>query len=181
MMARVIFLLCFLCAFGAGIFAGVLWERRAKPPPDGWLSDLNLSAEQREKIGAIWTDPLRATNRQARREKREAAQKERDDALRALVIGEQKQRYEDILGAYQKRLEEIAQEARKANDEAYQRTKLLLTESQRALYDEVRRKREEAHGRGRIDASKKQPGEYPSDKGASPSAVEQKKEARTER
>jgi len=178
--ACLIILLCFMTAFAAGICVGVLWQRRTKLPQDGWLSDLNLSSEQREKIRAIWTDPLRLVDKQTRRERREAAQKEREDALRALVTGEQKQRYEEVMSACQRKLEEIAQEARKSSDDAYVRTKAVLTETQRAMFDELRKKREETRGRSRLDSSRKQAAESAVERGASSSATEQKKEGETE-
>ena len=172
--ARLIVLLCFILAFGAGTCFGLLWERRGKQPQDGWLSELNLSAEQREKIRAVWTDPQRLADKQSRRGRREAAQKERDDTLKALVGGEQKLRYEEIVSACQKKLDEITQEARKSSDEAYERTKALLTENQRALFDELRKKREETRGRARTDSSKKQAAESAPEKGGSPAETEQK-------
>ena len=174
MKSRLIFLLCFLTAFGAGVCVGVLWQQRVKPAHDGWLSDLNLTAEQREKIKAIWTDAMKAADWQTQREKREVAQKERDEALRTLVTADQKQRYEEIVSAYQKRAEEISQESRKAREDAYERTKALLTESQRQMYDELRKKRSEQHGRTRTDSTKKQPGGAAPEKSGSPAGGEQK-------
>ncbi|MGD0090765.1 MAG: hypothetical protein ABSE73_12665 [Planctomycetota bacterium] len=149
---RLVVFLCFMAAFGAGVCAGVLWQRRAKPAQDGWLSELNLSPEQREKIKAIWTESMKVGDWQAQRDRREAAQKERDEALRALLTGEQKPRFEEIMSAYHKKADEIAQAGRKARDEAYERTKALLTENQRVLYDELRKKRFEGWGRTRTDS-----------------------------
>jgi len=168
MKSRLIFLLCFLAAFGAGACVGTLWQQPAKSARDGRLSELNLTPEQQEKIKAIWTEAMKATDWQAQREKREAAQKERDEALRTLITGDQKQRFEEIMSAYQKKADEIAQEGRKAKDEAYERTKAMLTESQRVLYDELRKKRAEAHGRSRADSSKRPAGETAPEKGGAP-------------
>jgi len=152
--SRLIFFVCFMAAFGAGICVGLLWQRPAPSSRADWLAELNLTPEQQEKIRAIWTDAMKASDWQTQREKREAAQKERDEALSALVTGERKPRYEEIMGTYRKKADAITQESRKARDEAYERTKALLTESQRVKYDELRKKRLEAHGRSRTDSSK---------------------------
>ncbi|MCY3024433.1 MAG: hypothetical protein NTW87_36120 [Planctomycetota bacterium] len=175
MKSRLIFLLCFLAAFGAGICVGyAVGGARRAAPRDGWLSELNLSPEQGEKIKAIWTDAMKATDWQSQREKREAVRTERDEALRALVTGDQKQRFEEIMSAYQKKADEISQEARKARDEAYERTKAVLTESQRVAYDELRKKRAEAHGRTRTETQKGQPKGSAPEKSGLPAGGEQK-------
>lgn len=158
MKARLIFLVCFMTAFGAGTCVGVLWQTPAKATQDHWLSDLKLTPEQRETIKTIWTDAMKNSGWQAQRERREAAQKERDAALIATLTPEQKQRYDEIMAVYQKRLDEISQESKKARDEAYERTKAELTESQRVTYEELRKKRSEGRSRSRGDLSKTQPG-----------------------
>lgn len=179
--ARLIFLMCFLAAFGAGTCVGLLYQRTpAKAAHDDWLADLNLTSEQRDKMKAIWTETMKATDWQAQREKREAARKERDEALRGLATGEQKERLEGILSAYQKKMDAIAQESGKARDDAYERTKALLTESQRVMYDELRKKRSEAHGRSRPDAAKGQSGKPEPEKGGSSVEPGQKKPEETQ-
>lgn len=156
MRSRSIFLLAFLTAFGAGLSVGLLWQRSSsaeKPPPpqqppqDGWLSELNLTPDQREKIKAIWTDAMKTGNWQQQREKREAAQAERDEALQALMSAGQKPKYEEILAAYQKKVDELNAESKKSRDAAYEKTKTLLSETQRVQYDELRKKRFEGRGR----------------------------------
>ena len=152
--SRLIFFVCFMAAFGAGLCVGLLWQRPAPSSHADWLSELNLTAEQHEKIRAIWTEVMKTSDRQTQREKRAAAQKERDDALSALVTAEQKPRFEEIMNAYRKKADAIAQESQKAWDEAVARTKALLTEEQAAKYDELRKKRFEGRGRSRTDSSK---------------------------
>jgi Spy/CpxP family protein refolding chaperone len=169
MKARLIFLACFLSAFGAGLIVGILWQQPAKASQDHWLSDLNLTPEQHEKIKAIWTDAMKNTGWQAQREKRDAAQKQRDEAMNALVSAEQKPRYDEILAEYQKKLDELRQEEKKAKDEAYERTKAILTESQRVAYDEMRKKRMEGRARSRGDSTKGQTGGAAAEKSGSTS------------
>ena len=154
--SRSIFLLAFLSAFGAGLSVGLLWQRSTsaeKTPPsqlqqqDGWLSELNLTPDQREKIKAIWTEAMKPGNWQAQHEKREAAQTERDEALKGLLSAEQKPKYDDILAAYQKKMDELNADNKKSRDAAYEKTKAILNETQRVQYDELRKKRMEGRGR----------------------------------
>jgi Spy/CpxP family protein refolding chaperone len=153
---RVVLLLCFLAAFGAGTCVGLVWRQQAaKPAHEGWLSELDLTPEQQEKIRAIWTETMRNSDWQGQREKRSAAQKERDEAVKALLSAEQQPRYDEILAAYQKKADEISLAGRKARDEATEKTKALLSESQRVTYEELLKKRAESRGRGRTDAAKK--------------------------
>jgi Spy/CpxP family protein refolding chaperone len=175
MKARLIFLTCFLSAFGAGLIVGILWQQPAKASQDRWLSELHLTPEQNEKIKAIWTDAMKNTGWQAQREKREVAQKQRDEALNALISGEQKQRYDEILGEYQKKLDELRAEEKKAKDEAYERTKAVLTETQRIAYDEMRKKRMEGRSRSRSESQKVQSGGA-AEKSGSPSDSQKKAE-----
>ena len=56
---------------------------------------------------------------------------------------EQKTQYAEITQAYQHKSEEASQEFKKAIDETVERTKQILTEPQRAKYDELLKKRAE--------------------------------------
>jgi Spy/CpxP family protein refolding chaperone len=154
MKPRLIILICFLSAFGAGICVGVLWQQPAKAAQDHWLSELNLTTEQREQIKTFWTDAMKNSNWQTQREKREAAQKQREEELNALITPDQKPRYDEIQGNYQKQLDVLSQESRKAKDEAYEKTKAILNDEQRVAYEEMRKKRMEGRGRSRGDATR---------------------------
>ena len=67
-------------------------------------------------------------------------QKEREDAVKALLTQEQAARYEEVRQEYARKSAALSQERRKVFQEAVERTKLLLTESQRKKYDELLRK-----------------------------------------
>jgi Spy/CpxP family protein refolding chaperone len=154
MKPKLIILACFLSAFGAGLCVGVLWQQPAKAAQDHWLSELNLTPEQREKIKAIWTDAMKNSSWQNQREKRDSAQKQREEALNALITPEQKLKYDEIQSNYQKQLEVLSQESRKSKDEAYEKTKAILNDEQRVAYEEMRKKRMEGRSRSRGDSSK---------------------------
>ena len=157
MKSRLIVIACFFIAFGAGLSAGVLWQKKQTTPDDRWLSELNLSAEQREKIKAIWAEAMNSGGWQAQREKREALQKERDEALKAILDESQKQRYSDITQKYQKEIDAISEAAKRAKDDAYERTKALLDDNQKVTYDQLRQKRAENRSRGRADGLNDKP------------------------
>ena len=143
---RLLLCACFLLAFGAGISVGRLWERSEAPRDDGWLAPLNLEPEQKKKIKEIWSEAMKTNSWQSQREKREAIQRERDDALKALILPEQTQRYEEIMRVGKEKLAAVALENKKLMDDAYERTKALLNEAQLVKYDELRQKRH--HGKG---------------------------------
>jgi len=151
--APLIFTICFLTAFGAGVSATILWERSQNYGQDGWLKDLHLSQDQREKIKAIWTDAMKAGTYPTQRDKREALQRERDEALQALISSDQKDRFDEILRTYRTRADELSAESKKAREEAYERTKAVLTDSQRAIYEELRKKRQESKNKSRTETS----------------------------
>ena len=139
---HVLLLVCFLAALGAGVCAGVLWERAHKPPQD-WLADLNLPPEQREKIKNIWLEYTRTAGWQVKREQRETARKECEEAVKVLIPAEQKERYEAAMNAYYQKLDEIEKNSEKLKSETIEKIKALLPEAKRPLYDELRKKREE--------------------------------------
>jgi hypothetical protein len=148
-MNRVILLICFLTAFGAGICTGMLSKAPTAAAEDGWLSDLKMTPDQREKIKAIWEEAMKTSAWQVQREKRESLMKERDQLIvKEFITSEQKSRYDEITATYQKKIEEVGIEAKKTKDEAYEKTKALLGEDQRKIYDELRKKRSETKSRG---------------------------------
>jgi Spy/CpxP family protein refolding chaperone len=148
-----IFVIGFLAAFAAGIAATIMWQRSHNYEQDGWLKELHLSAEQREKIKTIWTETMKNTNYQTQRERREAAQHERDEALAALVTADQKERFDEIMKTYRSKADAIAAESKKARDEAYEKTKAVLTDEQRTMYEELRKKRQEAKNKSKTDTA----------------------------
>lgn len=163
--SKTIFLLAFLTAFGAGLSVGLLWQRSSSaekapvlpqpPNPHDWMAELNLTPDQKEKIKAIWTEAMKNNNWPQQREIREAAATERDDAFKAMLNPEQKTKYDDILAAYQKKIDDLNAENKKSRDAAYEKTKAILNETQRVQYDELRKKRFE--GRGRREPGKGPP------------------------
>jgi Spy/CpxP family protein refolding chaperone len=147
MHARLILIVCVLSAFGAGVCSALVWKNVAQKPHDPFLGELNLTDEQREKIKGFWSEAMKENNWQAQRELREAAQKERETAIRALLSEEQRAGYDLILSDYQGKIDALNQQSRRGRDEAIEKTKAILTEEQRAKYDELRKKRFEGRSK----------------------------------
>ena len=128
---------CVLLSLGAGVFIGILWEHR-RPPMDPFVGELNLTAEQQEKLKAIWSEAMEKGGFHVQDQRREAAKKDYDAALRAAFPADQQQRYDELLRGYQQKLEQIETESRKIFDDATERSMQVLTEQQRAKYAEIR-------------------------------------------
>ena len=139
--ARVTIAVSFLLAFAAGTTVGILVGRSANiHGRSSWLArELALTAAQREQMREIWSE-LTGTMRRQQRQEREVLQKEREDAVKALLTVDQQGRYEEVMQEYARKSATLSQERRKVFQEAVERTKLLLTESQRKKYDELLRK-----------------------------------------
>ncbi|MGD0088731.1 MAG: hypothetical protein ABSE73_02320 [Planctomycetota bacterium] len=134
--------LCVLLSLGAGVCIGVLWAHRG-PPHDPFVDELNLTAEQQDKLKAIWSEAIEKGGFPVQDERREAAKKEYDAALRALFPTEQQQRYDELLRGYQQKLDEIERESRKIFDDATEQSMQVLSEQQKAKYIDIRRQHSE--------------------------------------
>ena len=135
---KLIILICFCAAFGAGVAAGVALMRSAPPPPhESWLGhELNLTPEQREQMHQIWSQAMGSPGPQLH-EQRQALQKERDEAIRALLNAGQKAKYDEVMKNYAEKIAALEETRKKAFDEAVERTKKILTGPQRKKYEEL--------------------------------------------
>lgn len=152
MKSRLTFFVCFFITFGAGTAVGMLWATPApKPPRDPFMAELDLTQEQRDKIKSYWTEAMKNG---WQREKRDAAFKERDEALKAMLTDEQKAKQDEIQKAFQAKMDEMNAASKRSRDEAYEKTKTILNPEQLVKYEEMRKKRfegrdgREGHGPG---------------------------------
>ncbi len=148
-----IMFLCFCIAFGAGVAAGVALTRPPAGPRHGsWLGrELNLTPAQEDQMHEIWSSiagPQGQSNQPAPppHEQRRALQKERDEAVRALLNDEQKARYDELFAKCGEKLAALDETRKKAFDDAVERTKAILTEAQRKKYDELLQKHAQRRG-----------------------------------
>jgi Spy/CpxP family protein refolding chaperone len=130
----------FLIALGTGIVVGMGVSRTPKSHERGsWLSEeLNLTPDQSEKIKAIWSDISRPG--QSGFERRRQFQRERDEAVQALLTDKQKADYAAIVDKYNLQLAELNHEREQAFQAAVESTKDILTDAQRTKYDEILRR-----------------------------------------
>lgn len=144
-MAKLILILGFVTAFGAGLVVGVsLRGREAVAAPStrptsrgGFLtSELGLTADQQEQMKAIWSDAARRGGRE-HEERRRQFRKERDDAIAALVKPEERARFDAAMQAYADRNAALEREMRSSYESSVEKTKAILTPEQRLKYDEI--------------------------------------------
>ena len=146
--AKIIMIAAFLVTFAAGIAAGLTIVSFTRPhhSRSGIDEILRLTPEQREKMRVIWTE-VRTHGRQDG-EQRQALQKERDEAIRALLSEEQKAKYEGVLQDYSRKQAELRKERENLFQEAVKKTEKILTEDQRKKYEELRKSWRDRERRG---------------------------------
>ena len=149
---RLLLLGCIVIVFAAGVSVGLLAGRvKARRPVhrSRLASELCLTSQQQEQMGAIWSEVMPPRPGPGGGSERSLPREERDDAILALLTEQQRPEYDSILENYQRRMEELSANRRKAFDEAVQKTKQILTPEQAKKYDEMlRRRRERRPGPG---------------------------------
>ncbi len=165
----------FVLALGAGVVVGfaVAGHRPAAGPIGStpvppatlssgrrdWLADqLGLDATQRERVRVIWSESMRAAGQQ-NADRSRALKKERDDAIQAMLSDAQKAQYQKVMQDYAAKVAEAGHERDKAFEDAINRTKLVLNESQRQQYEQLLKERRE-----REKADHSHPGHGPGDR-----------------
>ncbi len=138
----------FVVALGAGLLAGhSFFPARGRmmppPPPDGERSvlkyELGLSDEQAEKMKGIWSEWIK-TGGSRHGDARRTVQKEREDAVVALLTPEQKKEYEKIAVKYNERMNQLGKERDAAFQQAVEKTKAILNDKQREKYEVLMKK-----------------------------------------
>jgi Spy/CpxP family protein refolding chaperone len=143
-MTKLLLVVGFVIAFGAGMVVGPRVIHPAAPPPTsrpsgptGWLTtELNLSADQQEQLKKIWSETARRGNRE-QEERRRQYRRERDEAIAALIRPEDKGDYDQVLKTYSEKTAAMEQQWRNAFQASVEKTKQILTPVQRARYDEL--------------------------------------------
>jgi hypothetical protein len=97
-------------------------------------TELQLTQEQRDKMREIWSDSgLHRDGFDRRRQ----MQKERDDAVVALLTPEQRKSYDQVQERFTQQMAEMAKEREAMFQKAVERTKAILNDKQRAKYVEL--------------------------------------------
>ena len=114
--------------------------------------ELKLTPAQKAKMDEIWDGVVRAA-RKLHEEQRQAFQKRRDEAIRAILTEEQKARFDEVLKDYDSKKPERDKERDMAREklfqEAVEKTKLILNAEQRTKYEAwLKSRHEERHPGG---------------------------------
>lgn len=131
-----------IIAIGAiiGFFLTYLALPRLQPPPRPPLErELNLSGEQREKIGKIWRD-IFDNQLRGQRGQRGELRKALDEGILALIPENKKADYDRLQAEYRAKQEEANAERNRLFEKAVAETKSVLTAEQLKKYDEFLQK-----------------------------------------
>lgn len=132
--------LALILAYAAGIATGWAGYTLAgeQPPPPGdrgsWLShELGLSAEQKDKMEAIWSKEVRGDDRSSVRDLYDA----RNNEVRALLTAEQQVRFDEIYRAFDEKREAVFAERRARHEKSVEETMAILNPEQQAKYKTI--------------------------------------------
>ena len=141
-------------AVGAGVVAGMVVSRlpaaatgapnggAASPggagsaaPQSALAEELHLSSQQSDQMRVIWEgvrDKVRSSYENADR-----LQRQRDEAIQALLTPEQKAKFEKLTQDYSDRFIALRRDRDSAFAQAVEQTRKLLADDQRQKYDEL--------------------------------------------
>jgi Spy/CpxP family protein refolding chaperone len=105
----------------------------AHPPHSPLPELLQLTPEQEAKMDSIW-EGLRDSSKF--REQRQAFQKQREEAVLAILTDEQKAKYDAVLKDYADKVAELGKAREAAFQGAIEKTKQILNTEQRKKYEE---------------------------------------------
>lgn len=134
-------------ALSAGVVAGMLASRlpasgthEAPPPgPMALADELDLTPAQRDQMRQIW-EPIRGEIQDCFRAA-DDLQKQRDQQIMAILDDQQKGRFEKISTEFATKYQELENKREQTFQNAVERTKAILNETQRAKYEEILRDR----------------------------------------
>src|SRR4051812_10413327 len=158
---KLIMMLALVFALGAGAVAGYVGATRLPPHggehgPGGpgnhdhetdLARELNLTDAQREQMRKIWSEAMQGAGRE-HMDKTRSLQRERDDAVVALLTPDQKQSYEKIQSDYRDKMDAMGREREKAFAKAVEETNQILDPQQQQKYTEIRKRRQDRGDRG---------------------------------
>lgn len=148
--SRIIVVILFIVAFGAGLSVAKVFHREPAPSERGpsMLSrELNLTEKQREEMFTIWEN-IYKTGSDERSERRDLSRK-RSDAIAALIPQKKQEELARINEDYNRSMQELMTQGRERYKQAVEETKSILTNDQRKKYEEILARRDQQRrGRG---------------------------------
>ncbi len=155
--SRIIFFASFVLALCAGAVLGALWTKlpaargtpvspdKAKQP--SWIVDqLHLRPDQARQFEGVWADMHQNMGKSF--EKRHALEKERDEAIKALLTDEQTAIADKIRQDYIPKIGEANHDRERLLQEADARSRSLLDADQQKRWDELTKQRDHHRGPG---------------------------------
>lgn len=112
---------------------------RMPPPPSILDRELNLDADQRTKLEAVWKDVAMVGVREME-QNRQQLRRERDEAVTELLEQEAAVEYEKILVDYQQRLAALENKWWEQYSSGVDRTKSLLSPQQLERFEQIMRR-----------------------------------------
>jgi len=161
-MAKILLIIGFAIAFGAGWMMSSGFERRqrqeqqsqastttaptTKPSRRGFLaSELSLTTEQNEKMKVIWSDMAHRGGREEW-DRRNQFRKDRDEAIAALIRPEDKEKLDQVQKNYAEKNAAMDKEMRASYETAVEKTKEILGSEQLKKYEEFLKNHEPPKG-----------------------------------
>ncbi|HEY8666259.1 MAG TPA: hypothetical protein VIL86_06325 [Tepidisphaeraceae bacterium] len=149
--SKLILVAMVVLVLGAGVVVGRLSTRLPATVPaekqPSWLADqLNLNPEQRQQMDAIWAETKQKMAKSF--ERRRGLEKERDQAVVALLTPEQAAEYDEIQEEYRERRAAMDKERGELIREAEERSRALLDDSQKKRWETMTKAMRERHNRG---------------------------------
>ena len=145
-MTKLLIVFGFMIAFVAGWMSANTWRHVPASGNDpqhrgggreSWLAQqLELTPEQQKQMDQIWSE-VGGRGRREDPSKRGELRKSRDAAIAALVRPEDRAAYDRIIQDYNTSNEAMETEWRKTFQQAVEKTKEILTPSQRTKYDQL--------------------------------------------
>ena len=143
-MTRLVVILGFLVAFGAGLTAGLAWrhgdeaEEPGRGGPGSWIAaQLKLSPQQREQMDAIWSSAVREGGGRDGWQRKLELRRQRDEAIAALVPESSKADYQRVLDEYTAASDALDAQRRASFEQAVEKTRQILTPQQREQYEQI--------------------------------------------
>jgi hypothetical protein len=161
-MAKILLIVGFAIAFGAGWMMSSGFERRqrqeqqsqastataptTRPGRRGFLaSELSLTTEQNEKMKVIWSDMAHRGGREEW-DRRNLFRKERDEAIAALIRPEDKEKLDQVQKSYAEKNAAMDKEMRASYETAVEKTREILAPEQLKKYEEFLKNHEPPKG-----------------------------------
>ena len=167
--AKIIITAAFVLALLAGVALGVFADRAMPAPvgrdtkghrggpggpggpgggPGRLAEELKLTPDQRKQMDEIWSGFVREHDRRGQSDKWRELQRQREDAVVALLTPEQKTEYDRIQAEHQRRIDELGRARERAFEDAVEKTKQILNTEQRTKYEEILARRRADRERG---------------------------------